>query len=244
MLNVYLVDRSQFKNMDMSSASHILSPEELTQAKSYSHSADRIVATGDRMVLRILLAMFAPGTHQSLSIQRDFRGKPYLEGIPLHFNLSHSESVLAIALSTQPVGVDVEQISMSTDIDSISEAVFTSDEASWLGSMDETMRVRKFTELWSLKEAHLKRLGIGIAGGLTRLKRIRCGKQFVLSSEDSHANYYSLMCARHILALSSTCSRSPCLNSLHLANVANKPVLIQTQLSQPWSRHPVRFGFP
>lgn len=241
MLNVYLVDRTQYDHVDLYGAAQILPAEELMRVRGLSHTTDRIMATGDRMILRILLSMFSIGTPKRLSIRRDLAGKPYLENIPLHFNVSHSDSLLAIALSTTPVGVDVERISTSTEVSVIAGTAFASDEVAWLESMDDMRRVRKFTELWSLKEAHLKRLGVGIAGGLTRLKCVRSGRRFVLESEDPPANYFSLMCARHTLAISTTCLHPPRLHSLLLTSVANKPKLIRTQLSQPWRRHPVRY---
>lgn len=37
-------------------------------------------------------------------------GKPYLEGAPFHFNLSHSGGYAVCALSDSPVGVDIEKI--------------------------------------------------------------------------------------------------------------------------------------
>ncbi|KKN29647.1 hypothetical protein LCGC14_0842000 [marine sediment metagenome] len=105
-------------------------------------------------------------------------------------------------------------------------------------------RVRKFTELWSLKEARLKRLGVGIAGPgrLTRFKCVRSGRRFILESEDPPANYFPLMCAMRTLAISATCLHPPRLHSLLLTSVANKPNLIRTQLIQPWRRHPVRYN--
>ncbi len=43
-----------------------------------------------------------------LTEQRGERGKPYFEGYPVHYNLSHSSGALALAVSEYPVGVDVE----------------------------------------------------------------------------------------------------------------------------------------
>lgn len=41
-------------------------------------------------------------------LKRTELGKPYIEGEPVHFNLSHSGGVAVLAVSDGPVGVDVE----------------------------------------------------------------------------------------------------------------------------------------
>lgn len=42
--------------------------------------------------------------------RRTPRGKPYLDGVPFCFNLSHSGDYVVCALSDAPVGVDIEKI--------------------------------------------------------------------------------------------------------------------------------------
>ncbi len=42
--------------------------------------------------------------------KREADGKPYLEGAPFFFNLSHSGGYVVCALSDSPVGVDIEKI--------------------------------------------------------------------------------------------------------------------------------------
>lgn len=41
-------------------------------------------------------------------LKRTQSGKPYIEGHPVHFNLSHSGGVVVLAVSDEAVGVDVE----------------------------------------------------------------------------------------------------------------------------------------
>ena len=41
-------------------------------------------------------------------LNTDERGKPYLEGDPVFFNISHSAGVAALAVSDSPVGIDTE----------------------------------------------------------------------------------------------------------------------------------------
>lgn len=241
MLDVYVVDRRQYDACYLKRQDQVLPDEELLLLTRLSDERSRILATGDRMALRVLLSMniFAPP--KRLSIRREAGGKPYLEGDQLHFNISHSENLLAIALSNAPVGVDVEKIDPSREVLEIARTAFSEDEIEWLESMSFMRRARKFTELWSLKEAHLKRLGVGIAGGLTRIKRIRSGQRFILESNDAPANYLSTVYGKHSLALSTTCSQLPRLYSLILTTEREIPAAIQIPLSQAWCGHDIRY---
>jgi len=241
MLDVYVVDRAQYNYCILKEAERVIPNEELLRLGRLSDGKSRILATGDRMVLRILLSMLTSAAPKRLMIQTGSAGKPYLEGTPLHFNISHSSNLLAIALSNVSVGIDVERLDTSSEVLEIARTVFAADELAWLEPLSVMCRLRKFTELWSLKEAHLKRLGVGLAGGLTRLKRVRSGERFVLESEDSPANYFSVSWARHALALSSTSSQLPRLYRLKLITGREMPAVIQTRMSQTWCRHDIRY---
>lgn len=89
-------------------------------------------------------------------------GKPYLPDHPcLHFNLSHTEGMIAIALTRDAqIGVDVERRPDETShLKAIAARVFTPAER-------DTMRahrdpVARFTQLWSAKEAIMKATGLG-----------------------------------------------------------------------------------
>lgn len=77
-------------------------------------------------------------------------GKPYLEGVPFSFNLSHSGECIVCALSDSDVGVDVEAIKP------ISEGVMRRFVGEFALSDAEN------TRLWTRYEALGKFLGTGI----------------------------------------------------------------------------------
>ncbi|MEX3591863.1 MAG: 4'-phosphopantetheinyl transferase superfamily protein [Burkholderia sp.] len=85
----------------------------------------------------------------------------------LDFNVSHSGSHALIAWSTSTrVGVDVEAPCEGFDWMPLSESVFApADEAAVLACAP-TERRDAFYRVWTAKEALLKVLGVGIAGGL------------------------------------------------------------------------------
>jgi 4'-phosphopantetheinyl transferase len=85
----------------------------------------------------------------------------------LHFNITHSGDLVLMAVSdARPVGVDVERRRAVSRVSAL--------EARWLTTAERSdyHRLRglgldesdAFLRIWSLKEARLKALGVGIAG--------------------------------------------------------------------------------
>lgn len=90
-------------------------------------------------------------------------GRPELAGVesPCSFNLSHSESLAAFAVSEAVVGVDVEQI--KTLPEGVAEMVFSKPEIAALEAKPEDARPADFYRYWTAKEAVLKALGTGLS---------------------------------------------------------------------------------
>ena len=57
--------------------------------------------------LNEILPKYICGTYK---IARTENGKPYIEGNPLYFSISHSRGKSVIAVDANPVGVDMEVI--------------------------------------------------------------------------------------------------------------------------------------
>ncbi len=82
-------------------------------------------------------------------------------------SLSHDDGLLVCALSsTGDVGIDVQSSSRPRHTAEIAGHHFSAAERAWL----ERAPADAFYWLWVLKEAHLKRLGTGLAGGLDQLQ--------------------------------------------------------------------------
>lgn len=93
-----------------------------------------------------------------VEIQLSPSGKPYVEGNPVYFSVSHSENLVACVVSDRPVGIDVEFVRPIAP--SIQERICTDAELKHLRSFknDEERNLRFFT-LWTRKEALFKRNG-------------------------------------------------------------------------------------
>jgi 4'-phosphopantetheinyl transferase len=91
-------------------------------------------------------------------------GKPGLPDSNLHFNLAHSGELIVYAFSTrQPVGIDIEQITPSIDIQRTAPQFCSAREIEELAGLPEGDRRRLFFRLWVRKEALLKATGEGFS---------------------------------------------------------------------------------
>lgn len=139
-----------------------LSEDEKQRAARFADESLRRRFTRSRVHLRRVLGEelgVAPG---SLQFERGPFGKPYLAGSRCHFNLSHADGWLVLAVSWDaPVGVDAERVREGMDLESLAPTVFSSEELVQWSQSDE--RVETFFRSWTAKEALLKAHGTGLA---------------------------------------------------------------------------------
>ena len=125
-----------------------------------------------RHVLSAYAADVQPGQWQ---FQSSAEGRPSLappfEHTGLHFNIAHTEGVVAMAVCRHArVGVDVEKIDRAPL--AVAERFFSAAETAELRALPGDAQPRRFMRLWTLKEAYLKAIGTGLAGGLGRMSFI------------------------------------------------------------------------
>jgi 4'-phosphopantetheinyl transferase len=147
----------------------ILSIEERNRADRYLFPRDAFRFRRCRATLRLGLAGYLKTTPQKILLATNRHGKPFIaEGSTLHFNVSHSGGLGAIAFTTiGEVGIDVEANQRDVDALEIAKANFTRNEARMVAAADSRQeQARIFLRLWTRKEAVLKAAGCGLQGGL------------------------------------------------------------------------------
>lgn len=73
------------------------------------------------------------------------------------FSLSHTGNWVACAVSaTSKLGLDIELLDASRDLNALSLKSFSSEENAWFVSLPNKAKVTAFYQLWSLKEARYK----------------------------------------------------------------------------------------
>jgi 4'-phosphopantetheinyl transferase len=95
-------------------------------------------------------------------------GKPVLRGGDLEFSVSHSGDLVAVAVATAPVGVDVEQLDGrprepgGNDLAALGRTVLAEEERAALAAVDPAGQARAFLVAWTRKEAVTKARGDGL----------------------------------------------------------------------------------
>lgn len=135
-------------------------------------AAERYVVT--RSLVRTVLGAHTGIIPKDLHIRLTASGKPEAEGV--HFNVTHSGDIVLLALCDErAVGVDVERRREVARVGALIERWLTAAERLELDRLRERGLDDSdaFLRVWSLKEARLKALGVGISGaGSAELGRV------------------------------------------------------------------------
>lgn len=141
----------------------LLSDDERQRAARYLHPRPRQQFIAARGSLRRLLARYTGDDPRAIAFTTTGNGKPCMVSGALLFNVSHSGEGALIALSREiEVGVDLEWLRPRESFMDMARRYFTLQEAEAIGDL------RSFYAVWTRKEAFLKALGLGLAGGLER----------------------------------------------------------------------------
>ena len=104
---------------------------------------------GTRVLLRKMLH-----TDEYIDCKVDAHGKPYLVNLPYHISLSHSFDYAAVMISTQPVGIDIEQV--KEKVERIAHKFMRKEE---LAFITKQQKINQLYVCWCAKEAVYKCYG-------------------------------------------------------------------------------------
>ena len=140
------------------------SPAELESATG-RRSGPRWLAA--RTVLRSVLGAALDAAPADVLIEIAPSGKPYLVGEDLHFSLSHSGDLVAVAVCRdRPVGIDIEGLRTLRRPERLARRIFSSGEYDrWAAEFDPS-RTQSLMQQWTRMEALLKATGEGLRAGM------------------------------------------------------------------------------
>lgn len=158
-----LVDRRDPMSTDVCEEwLHVLSPEELGRLHHLRQSADRERFVLGRGLLRLLLGIWLNRPAREVHIETGSYGKPLCPDGP-EFNISHSGDLILVGLHpSQPVGVDVEQIQVRIEWQSIARRLWSVDVLDELRGLPASDQCSAFTQYWCQYEAINKANGWGL----------------------------------------------------------------------------------
>lgn len=144
----------------------LLDEEDLERAARFRVEAARRRFVTARAMLRLILSRFTGVAPEHLTFVFGEHGKPRLETDGPCFNLAHSGDTVVVAVAGDHVGVDIEELRVLPNADRLARRICTPQELETLLSLPEPSRNDALLRLWTAKEAVLKALGSGIAGGM------------------------------------------------------------------------------
>ena len=152
----------------------LVSEERREEALRYKHLFGQFACLKSYVMLREILESMAAqdmalrdaGLSHPFLFEKNEHGKPFLKDHPeVHFNISHCKNGIAVVVSDQPVGIDIESYHQVSD--SLIRYTMNEEERRIIAESDDP--VRTFTEYWTKKEAVFKLRGTGITHDLHEL---------------------------------------------------------------------------
>ena len=158
-------DMTQCSEQEVARLLPLVSAQRREQALGYKHTFGQYCCLQSYKMLCELLAEWSrvhqlPINQQPIFLYNDY-GAPYIEGGP-HFSISHCKRGIAVAVSENPIGIDIEVI-----------RTFSPELMRKTMNEDEQLRITssaipevEFIRFWTQKEALLKLQGTGIISDL------------------------------------------------------------------------------
>ena len=191
--------RSNLDRITARGAEYSHSADERARADKFHFQRDRSRFLAGRGVLRRLLAHYLDTSSAQIKFAVNAHGKPELKSNPhsLRFNISHSRNQALFAFCFErDIGVDIEWARPDLDAQKIlrlANRFFTTSESHTLSTLEEAARRAAFFRLWTRKEALLKAIGTGVAGGLSQYEiSLLAGEKPQILAPTDEAKLWSL----------------------------------------------------
>ena len=144
-------------NLDLKKAYSLVSKNRQEKIDFYRFDKDKKLSCGAYLLLKKLLDSenitdphFKTGKY----------GKTYISNYEnIYFNLSHSNKIVLCAISDREVGVDVEYIDPTIDLNIAKNYFFRGE---YENIMNAENRSDEFFKYWVLKESYMKYTGLGM----------------------------------------------------------------------------------
>jgi phosphopantetheinyl transferase len=170
-LKIYLGDTRNHPASLLKEFDKFITPEEKERSNRFLKPADKKTYKIAHYYLNTELIKIQKNSFSELKFVKSKYGKPLLKSMLIDYNLSHTDSLFAFAISNQTnqkVGIDIEKKRDITSLQNIVKSNFHPIESDYILSpgISNEIKTQRFFDIWTRKEALLKLLGIGISDNL------------------------------------------------------------------------------
>ena len=143
----------------------LLSPDEKQRAAKFHYPEDRAHFINARGILRSLLGQYLNLAATEVAFTYSAYGKPDLATeAPINFNVSHAGGYGLFGFTSgAPLGVDLEKIDESIEVERLASRFFSPIEAAAVLALSPHDRPAAFFRTWTRKEAFIKAHGEGLS---------------------------------------------------------------------------------
>ena len=155
-------------------AHHILDSCLLTLSKTEQQQYGRFRSAEDRhcylishALVRQALSKYADIHPSEWVFQNSPKGRPEISNAgvpPIRFNLTHTDGFTACVISLGGLcGIDAERINSRHNMVAIAKRMFSAEEYKQIQSLEGDCQLDYFFSRWTLREAYVKAVGVGIS---------------------------------------------------------------------------------
>ena len=142
----------------------LVSEQRREQALRYTHTFGQYCCLKSYEMLTDLLASTPYPLHSTPSFLYNEHGAPSLPDGP-YFSISHSKLGIAVAISDEPIGIDIEAIRPLNE--GLVQKTMNPQEQAQIAAAANP--AQEFIRLWTRKEAYVKMLGTGIISDIHKI---------------------------------------------------------------------------
>lgn len=172
----------------------ILSDEEKKRLDKFVYEKDRKVFTAGHTLKRNVLSKYADIPPVEWKFKKGIYGRPEIANKEnLFFNISRTSGMVCCLVSNiAECGVDLENNGRKVDFREVAQQVFTPQEIDYCFTSEKETR-KRFFQLWCLKEAYMKALGMGFnLDPLSFSFHIKNNKAVLVDKPDWQFQFYQI----------------------------------------------------
>lgn len=145
----------------------ILSAQETARYRRFHSPADSHHYLIAHTLLRHTLSKYADIPPADWTFTQGTHGRPDISnpGVPaIDFNLTHTHGLVGCVVTLgNDCGIDAEALGSRHDLSGVAKRMFSVDEYRELQQLESSQQLEYFFTRWTLREAYVKALGIGIS---------------------------------------------------------------------------------